>query len=161
MLQTQNSKVVTTSPLHFARFEFKYILPAKKRDAVEGSLVNFLQYDPFIEKQTDHNYFVRSLYYDDRLYSAFNDKIDGLHSRAKFRVRTYTTNPDQDVPLFLEVKGRHNNLVYKHRSPLRTQGIDWVGTTGKNMSSAILRPVVVRSTASSIRIREIHEPSSN
>ena len=108
----------TASPLHFARFEFKYILSAAKRQAVETDLLYFLEYDPFVANRPDHKYFVRSLYFDDPAYSSFHDKIDGLMSRYKFRVRTYSSSPEVNVPVFLEIKGRHNNLVFKHRTPI-------------------------------------------
>ena len=106
------------SPLHFARFEFKYILSETKRKAVENDLLYFLEFDPFVAEREGHKYFVRSLYYDDPNYSAFHDKIDGLMSRYKFRVRTYSLSPDDNAPIFLEIKGRHNNLVFKHRTPV-------------------------------------------
>ena len=71
------------SPLHFARFEFKYILSADKRKAVENDLLYFLEFAPFVADRDGYTYFVRSLYYDDPNYSAFHDKIDGLKSRYK------------------------------------------------------------------------------
>jgi len=47
------------SPLHFARLEFKYLLSAKKRLAVERDLQYFLQYDPFVIDRDDHRYIVQ------------------------------------------------------------------------------------------------------
>ena len=82
--------IVTPSRLHFSRFEFKYLLNANRRAALESDLQHFLQYDPFVALRQNHRYPVRSLYFDDPSYSAFHDKIDGLHSRSKFRVRTYS-----------------------------------------------------------------------
>lgn len=110
-----------TSPLHFARFEFKYILSAAKRKAVESDLLYFLEFDPFVADREGYTYFVRSLYYDDPGYSAFHDKIDGLKSRYKFRIRTYSRSHEDNAPIFLEIKGRHNNLVFKHRTPIQLQ----------------------------------------
>ncbi|MEZ6005441.1 MAG: polyphosphate polymerase domain-containing protein [Planctomycetota bacterium] len=104
--------------LHFSRFEFKYLLPAKLRAEVESELSHFVEFDPFVEGRPDHRYLVRSLYWDDRRLSAFRDKIDGVMVRSKFRIRTYTTDPDEPVPRFLEIKGRNNNLVVKHRTPV-------------------------------------------
>jgi len=102
--------------LHFARFEFKYILHKKLRDEVESELQYFMGFDPFVEDKPDYRYFVRSLYFDDPAFSCYYDKTDGLRTRSKFRLRTYTETPeDTIVPRFLEIKGRHNNLVYKHR----------------------------------------------
>lgn len=125
MSADSQQRKVTNSPLHFARFEFKYILPLDKRVEVEEELRYFLQYDPFVENRENHKYIVRSLYFDDPRYSSFHDKVDGLHSRSKFRLRTYGYNQDRDIPLYLEIKGRHNNLVFKHRVPVNNESIDW------------------------------------
>jgi hypothetical protein len=125
------------SPLHFARFEFKYILSADKRQAVEQELRYFLQFDPFVAKRPDHRYTVRSLYYDDPGYSAFHDKIDGLHSRSKFRLRTYASDALDDVPMFLEIKGRHNNLVFKNRTPIDRSDLDWSMLHGESLTDTV------------------------
>lgn len=85
---------------------------------IEAELGNFLHFDPFVESQPDHKYFVRSLYFDDPVHSAFYDKIDGLHTRSKFRIRTYTRDVNDATPQFLEEKGRYNNRVFKHRIPI-------------------------------------------
>ncbi|MCZ6620140.1 MAG: polyphosphate polymerase domain-containing protein [Gammaproteobacteria bacterium] len=126
------------SPLHFARFEFKYILPLEKRLAVEDELRYFLQFDPFVVNRSGNRYTVRSLYYDDPSYSAFHDKVDGLHSRYKFRIRTYASDPADEVPMFIEIKGRHNNLVFKNRAPVERDGIDWSHLRGSALSRVIL-----------------------
>ena len=92
------------SLLHFARFEFKYILSKQQRDDVEAHLVNFLEYDPFVQSKPEHKYTVRSLYYDDPRYGAFHDKIDGLHTRSKFRVRTYGKDFSEKRHFFSKLK---------------------------------------------------------
>lgn len=101
--------------LEFSRFEFKYVLHEKLRQAVEAELGYFMTLDPFVKQADQQKYFVRSLYFDDPNRTAFYDKIDGLKSRAKFRIRTYTRSPDGVTPQFLEEKGRHDNRVFKHR----------------------------------------------
>jgi len=125
--------------LHFARFEFKYILPAQKRQEVEGDMRFFLEYDPFVADRPDHRYFVRSLYYDDPVYSAFHNKIDGLHSRSKFRLRTYSRELEETVPMFLEIKGRHNNLVFKHRASVNKDENDWAVLKNHQLSEILLK----------------------
>lgn len=130
------------SVLHFARFEFKYILSALVRAEVEDELRNFLNFDPYVEQMPDNKYLVRSLYFDDPVYSAFYDKVDGLHSRSKFRLRTYCTDDDGSSAAFLEIKGRHNSLVYKHRVPVsRENGSSWCSLGGASLSSALLLAV--------------------
>jgi hypothetical protein len=104
--------------LHFSRFEFKYVLARDLRDAVEAELGHFVELDPYVEGHPDKQYFVRSLYFDDRDFQSFQAKMDGLHTRSKFRVRTYARNVDDPAPWFLELKGRYNNLVFKHRTPV-------------------------------------------
>lgn len=126
------------SPLKFSRFEFKYILSSVKRTRLERDLLYFLEYDPFVADLKNHRYWVRSLYYDDPNYMAFHDKIDGLHSRSKFRVRTYSPTPEDDTPIFLEIKGRYNNLVFKNRTPVRTAGVNWTEIKDAELSATIL-----------------------
>ena len=123
--------------LHFARFEFKYVLPKSIRDDVEQELQYFLAYDPYVETRPNHKYFVRSLYFDTPSFSSFYEKHDGLHTRSKFRVRTYTDDPNEKAPSFLEIKGRHNNLVFKHRTPLEAGG-KAIQESGANFSDKIL-----------------------
>lgn len=104
--------------LRFSRFEFKYVLDRELRDRVESALRHFVALDPHVAGQPQASYFVRSLYFDDPAFSAFHDKVDGVLQRSKFRVRTYGRSVDAGATWFLEVKGRHDNLVWKHRTPL-------------------------------------------
>lgn len=108
------------SKLKFERFEFKYIMSETLRSEFESALGYFMEFDPFVEDTDKHRYFVRSLYFDDPHYTAFNDKVDGIKTRAKFRVRTYTDNPSAEVAQFLEIKGRINQFVSKLRMPIPT-----------------------------------------
>lgn len=130
---------VIDSPLHFARFEFKYILAADLAGDVERELQHFLQYDPFVVSREHHQYQVRSLYFDDSVYSAFYDKVDGLHSRSKYRLRTYSLVDSLSIPLFLESKGRHNNLVYKHRTPVIRGDLSWGGLAQQALIQEVLK----------------------
>jgi len=103
---------------HFLRYEFKYILDDARREDIEKELSYFMQLDPFVEQFDNKNYLVRSLYFDDPLYSFYYEKMDGLMHRQKFRVRTYTMKYNKNIPIMLELKGRYNNFVYKHRIAL-------------------------------------------
>ena len=105
--------------LSFLRFEFKYVLDQRLREQVEAELGHFAELDPWVSQQQDNQYPVRSLYFDDPHWTTFHDKVDGLHTRSKFRLRTYGSGEAGAVtPLFLELKGRVNNLVFKHRTPV-------------------------------------------
>ena len=104
--------------LHFSRFEFKYILPEAQRSELESELGYFMALDPYVSKQRHQRYFVRSLYFDDDSYSCYYEKTDGVMVRKKYRIRTYTDDRNEDCVIFLEIKGRYNALVYKHRVEL-------------------------------------------
>ncbi|MGJ8662814.1 MAG: polyphosphate polymerase domain-containing protein [Marinicella sp.] len=106
---------------HFLRYEFKYILNDHIKDQVESELRHFMQLDPFVENRPNQKYLVRSLYFDDPNYSFYYEKTDGLMHRQKFRIRTYTDHYQANVPIMLELKGRFNNFVYKHRSSIQHQ----------------------------------------
>ena len=103
---------------HFLRYEFKYILNEELRTNIEEELSHFMQLDPFVEQFENKKYLVRSLYFDDPIYSFYYEKTDGLMHRQKFRIRTYITEYNKDIPIMLELKGRYNNFVYKHRTSI-------------------------------------------
>ncbi len=97
----------------FERYEFKYILDTIQREKIENDVKNFMELDNFAKK--NKSYFVRSLYFDDPNYINYYEKIDGMKLRHKFRLRTYGKDYSQDIPIFLEVKGRINQRTYKKR----------------------------------------------
>ena len=117
-LPTHESRANLQPKLKFLRFEFKYILPKNLRQTLEQELCHFLRLDPYVAAQPAQQYMVRSLYFDDPEFSNYYDKIDGLLHRAKFRLRTYTDKPEESCATFLELKGRYNALVFKHRVKL-------------------------------------------
>lgn len=104
---------------HFLRYEFKYILNESLRVNIEKELSHFMQLDPFVVQFENKKYFVRSLYFDDPVNSFYYEKTDGLMHRKKFRIRTYSTKYIKDIPIMLELKGRYNNFVYKHRKKIK------------------------------------------
>jgi hypothetical protein len=104
--------------LHFLRYEFKYVLPKDRRMELEGELGYFMALDPFVNTLKGNRYFVRSLYFDDNAHTNYYEKIDGVMERRKYRIRTYTDDESEDCSVFLEVKGRHNALAFKHRVQL-------------------------------------------
>jgi hypothetical protein len=122
----------------FLRYEFKYLLPEKLRNAVEAELGHFVEFDPFVANQPNQKYFVRSLYFDDERHSAFYEKTDGMLSRRKFRLRTYSNTPDSKVPIFLEEKGRHNNLVIKNRTRLSESAFSSIADLKRPIASTIM-----------------------
>ena len=68
--------MTTRTKLHFSRFEFKYLLSTQHQREIERELNYFLTLDPFVATQPDHRYPVRSLYFDDPVFTSYYEKID-------------------------------------------------------------------------------------
>ena len=72
----------------FSRFEFKYILKKSLSSLIKNEVKHFMYQDKFTKD--NEYYLVRSLYFDNQRCSNFNEKVDGLKNRHKFRIRTYS-----------------------------------------------------------------------
>ena len=99
----------------FSRFEMKYIIRKSISERIQKEIRNFMVYDGYANKELKKNYFVRSLYFENNNYSNFNEKVDGVKLRHKYRIRTYSNKLDKNTPIFLELKGRENLRTYKTR----------------------------------------------
>ncbi|MBN2586404.1 MAG: polyphosphate polymerase domain-containing protein [Candidatus Fermentibacteraceae bacterium] len=99
--------------LHFHRYEFKYILRTDELPGIVREMDLRLEKD--IHSGSDGGYFVRSHYFDTDGFDLYYEKLAGLRKRYKFRLRSYSSATLYSRPLFLELKGRNNTLVYKHR----------------------------------------------
>jgi len=99
----------------FSRFEMKYIIRKSISESIQKEIRNFMIYDGYANKELKKNYFVRSLYFENNNYSNFNEKVDGVKLRHKYRIRTYSNKLDKNTPIFLELKGRENERTYKIR----------------------------------------------
>ncbi len=127
--------------LDFLRFEFKYVLGRRLRERIESDVQHFMTLDPFVAGQKNSSYAVRSLYFDDPTFSSYYQKIDGALRRAKFRLRTYTENALASSPVYLEIKGRYNALVFKHRVRAAAPGDSRSFVNCANTTEAILESV--------------------
>ena len=106
----------------FSRFEFKYIIKRSVSEAIQNEVKNFTKIDGYANNKG--KYLVRSLYFDNNLFSNFHDKIDGVKKRYKFRIRTYTDHDNLNTPLFLEMKGRNNLRTYKIRTKINKNDLN-------------------------------------
>ncbi|MCK5129353.1 MAG: polyphosphate polymerase domain-containing protein [Clostridiales bacterium] len=70
------------------------------------------------EKRTYH---IRSLYFDDIYNTAMWEKMDGVHTRKKWRIRIYNFS---DKQISLEKKGKHDKFTTKQATPLSRFQVD-------------------------------------
>ena len=110
----------------FSRYEFKYLLPLKKAKHIEEEIKSFMVLDKNAQKNIKKNYFVRSLYFDNEFFSNFYEKVDGMETRKKFRIRVYSSNENSKSPIFLEMKGRQNQRTYKLRTKIDKSHVNYL-----------------------------------
>ena len=108
----------------FTRYEFKYYLNNSISKQIENEAKHFMSYDDFAVNLPDNQYFVRSLYYEDNSFSNFFEKVDGIKSRRKFRIRTYGNSLNKNLPIFLEIKGRHLERTFKKRTAIDSKHLE-------------------------------------
>lgn len=92
-------------------------------EALRDEIGHFMTFDGHTHPDLSNSYFVRSLYFDNLSADNYYQKIDGVKTRRKFRIRTYDKQFKPDTPLFLEEKGRHNERTYKTRHPIRFENL--------------------------------------
>ena len=91
------------------RHELKYYITEGDYALLKRKLSLTMEQDAFAKK-SGGEYFIRSLYFDDRDDSAFREKLDGTDERDKFRIRIY--NMRDDV-IKLECKHKSNGYIKK------------------------------------------------
>lgn len=98
----------------FNRYEIKYKISLKERD-------NLIQYiNPFMEldshAKNNYDYEVRSLYFDSPFGKSYYEKVDGIKTRVKLRIRYYPDFQNREEELvFIELKRKNNENVSKSR----------------------------------------------
>jgi SPX domain protein involved in polyphosphate accumulation len=89
------------------RYEYKFQISAAEAADIGARLSAAMAHD---KNYAEKDYFIRSLYFDDRSYSAYYDKVNGVEHREKFRIRFYNNDPSYIV---FERKLKHGIKVEK------------------------------------------------
>ena len=90
------------------RHEYKYLISAESAELLKRRLPCVMDRDPHAGPAG--RYTIRSLYFDDRNYSAYEEKMAGIADRVKYRIRYY----DYDTgAIRLEKKEKHGELTRK------------------------------------------------
>jgi len=136
------------------RNELKHVISPADRVAICANLAAVAQRDP--HAGPDGSYLVRSLYVDDLSDSALREKLDGVDSRDKFRIRIYNHSTQR---ITLECKRKEHGKTLKTSCPLTREQLQQL-IQGKpltnmeeltplqrkltlHMRTSLLRPVVI------------------
>ncbi len=99
------------------RYEFKYFVPAFQLAALRDMLLPFVKPDKFAALSSDHQYTVRSIYFDASDFEMYHTKRDHLAHRMKVRLRGYNLEKE-DSSVFFEIKRKYEGPIMKNRATL-------------------------------------------
>lgn len=101
------------------RHELKYFISLAEYELLSRKLSLTMERDKHAQKTG--KYFIRSLYFDDYMDSAMQDKLDGTDHRDKYRIRIYNL---KDTDIKLERKHKEGQFIKKSSIPLTRQECD-------------------------------------
>lgn len=96
------------------RLEYKYLVPFSDLDRLRNNLLKYLEFDEYAAIRPNKEYTVRSIYLDSYDYKCYYEKLDGIHTRKKFRIRGYNKEKDNSR-IFFEMKKKYDNFISKNR----------------------------------------------
>ena len=90
------------------RHEYKYLISAPAAELLKRRLPGIMARDP--HAGPTGQYTIRSLYFDDPNFTAYDDKMAGVSDRVKYRIRYYNYDT---AAIRLEKKEKHGDLTRK------------------------------------------------
>jgi hypothetical protein len=111
------------------RLEYKYLVPNEHLDAIRSEILPYVRVDEHALNRTPQEYTIRSIYFDTPDMKFYDEKIDGIKIRRKFRIRGYN-ELDENEMIFLEIKRKYDNFISKNRAPLRNHDLNCLFSTG-------------------------------
>ena len=100
----------------FKRYELKYVINREQRDALLKAMEGHLALDMFGHST------IRNLYYDTDDWRLVRRSIEKPWYKEKLRLRSYGL-ADEDSPVYLELKCKAYDTVYKRRVQSTLQGV--------------------------------------
>ncbi|MCB2205750.1 polyphosphate polymerase domain-containing protein [bacterium] len=101
----------------YPKFEYKYLFPLDLYETLRSRIEEMCPLDPYAVREADGRYTIRSVYFDSIRYRAYDQKVEGVRKRQKFRIRVYGNETPSSVA-FLEIKQKDGALLTKYRAPV-------------------------------------------
>jgi hypothetical protein len=99
--------------LHFERYEYKYMVPEDRTEAIRRFVRPYVEPDKFATRARDGRYTIYNIYLDTPELKFFNDCLNGSVDRYKLRIRWY--DDAAEGPFFFEVKRKIRQVIVKDR----------------------------------------------
>lgn len=108
----------------FKRYELKYLLTKQLQQSILDAMESYMQMDAYGRTT------IRNIYYDTSSYQLVRNSIESPAYKEKLRVRSYS-QAESDSTVFVELKKKHDSVVYKRRLPLaEKQAAAWLSRKG-------------------------------
>ena len=104
----------------FQRYELKYLLTQEQKKKILQAMAPYMELDQYGRTT------IRNLYFDTGNYRLARHSIEKPSYKEKLRVRSYS-QADPESPLFVELKKKYRNVVYKRRIALpEKEAMEWL-----------------------------------
>lgn len=105
----------------FQRYEIKYMLTSRQKQAVFDAMRAHMALDRYGQST------VRNIYFDTYNYRLIRRSLDKPVYKEKLRIRCYQKATPKST-VFVELKKKYRGIVYKRRLPLtEKEALDWLG----------------------------------
>lgn len=104
----------------FKRYEMKYIMTRQQKEALLGTMLQYMGLDDFGHTT------IRNIYFDTDNYRLVRRSLEKPAYKEKLRIRSYKKVSAQDK-VFAELKKKYEEVVYKRREALTQAGVaEWL-----------------------------------
>lgn len=104
----------------FKRYEIKYLLTAEQKAIMLKTMEPYMALDKYGRST------IRNIYFDTDNYRLIRRSIERPAYKEKLRIRSYS-QASPDSPVFVELKKKFEQVVYKRRISLPEQeAMDWI-----------------------------------
>ncbi len=104
----------------FKRYELKYMLTLEQKEKILKAMSAYMELDKYGRTT------IRNIYFDTDNYRLIRRSIEKPAYKEKLRIRSYNRATSHST-VFIELKKKHENIVYKRRLPMQEQdAMAWV-----------------------------------
>ena len=104
----------------FKRHELKYMLTLEQKEKIQTAMSPYMELDKYGRTT------IRNIYFDTDNYRLIRRSVEKPAYKEKLRIRSYS-RATADSTVFVELKKKYENVVYKRRLPLcQRDAMAWV-----------------------------------
>lgn len=123
-MQAEQLIYTYTSRANYSRRELKYYISEFQYKQLVRVISNHMLPDENMKDTAKRSYPVRSLYLESGDLRCFNERLDGVKTRSKYRYRTYIEGKhSDDTELFVEIKKKIDKDLHKRRARIRLKDL--------------------------------------